>query len=241
MPIPTVKSIIQNRRYPPTGPEWEKTPLKTFLLRDLLTAPDSPLFLTTRFKMADIQSLKQALAVSPDNVPLLLMLGDAYLDQFSLEDARATYEAALRVDPANPVAKTHLAQLLDLDGRSSEAILRVEQVCSESPNFAPAWSLRARFYLNENRAREAREFYDRAVAIDPAMKNEELLKRIQGIPAHNGTVTGRPGLTTTRSSKRTILMTIPLMTTILRSNSIKNRTWIFAGSAVWKPSKRTFG
>ncbi len=179
MPIPTVKSIIQNRRYPPTGPEWEKTPLKTFLLRDLLTAPDSPLFLTTRFKMADIQSLKQALAVSPDNVPLLLMLGDAYLDQFSLEDARATYEAALRVDPANPVAKTHLAQLLDLDGRSSEAILRVEQVCSESPNFAPAWSLRARFYLNENRAREAREFYDRAVAIDPAMKNEELLKRIR--------------------------------------------------------------
>ena len=35
--------------------------------------------------MADIQSLKQALAVSPDNVPLLLMLGEAYLEQFSLE------------------------------------------------------------------------------------------------------------------------------------------------------------
>lgn len=34
--------------------------------------------------MADIESLKQALAVSPDNVPLLLLLGDAYLDQFHL-------------------------------------------------------------------------------------------------------------------------------------------------------------
>ena len=41
--------------------------------------------------MADIPSLKQALAVSPDNVPLLLMLGEAYLEQFSLDDAKSSY------------------------------------------------------------------------------------------------------------------------------------------------------
>ena len=69
--------------------------------------------------MADIQSLKQALAVSPDNVPLLLMLGEAYLEQFSLEEAKSSYESVLRVDPANPYARTQLVQLLDLDGRSS--------------------------------------------------------------------------------------------------------------------------
>nr|MBP6785825.1 tetratricopeptide repeat protein [Verrucomicrobiales bacterium] len=129
--------------------------------------------------MADINSLKQALAVSPDNVPLLLMLAEAYLDQFSLDEAKASYEAVLRVDPVNPYARTHLAQLLDLDGKSSEAILRLEQVCGDYPNFGPAWALRARFSLNENRAREAREFYEKAVALDPSMKNEELLKRIR--------------------------------------------------------------
>ena len=129
--------------------------------------------------MADIQSLKQALAVSPDNVPLLLMLGEAYLEQFSLEEAKSSYESVLRVDPANPYARTQLVQLLDLDGSSSEAILRLEQVCGEYPNFGPGWMLRARLTLNENRAREAREYYERGVALDPALKNDDLLKRIR--------------------------------------------------------------
>ena len=129
--------------------------------------------------MADIHSLRQALAVSPDNIPLLLMLGDAYLDQFSLDEARSSYEAVLRVDPANPYAKTHLVRLLDLEGRSSEAILRLEQVCREHPLFAPAWILRAKLSLNESRAKEAREFYERAISLDPVLKNDDLLKRIR--------------------------------------------------------------
>ena len=129
--------------------------------------------------MADIPSLKQALAFSPENVPLLLMLGEAYLEQFSLEEARETYEMALRVDPSNPHARVQMARLLDLDGRGSEAILRLEQVCAEYPNYAQAWVLRASFSLNEKRAREAREFYERAISLDPTVKNEELLKRIR--------------------------------------------------------------
>lgn len=129
--------------------------------------------------MADIDSLKQALAFSPDNVPLLLMLGEAYLDQFSLEEAKESYESALRVDPANAPARVQLARLLDLEGRGSEAILRLEQVCAESPGYAPAWLLRAAFSLNEGRAREAREFYERAAGLDPAAKNDELLRRIR--------------------------------------------------------------
>ncbi len=129
--------------------------------------------------MADIQSLRQALAESPDNVPLLLMLGDACLEQFSLDEAKEAYDAVVRIDPANPRARTHLAQLLDFGVRSSEAILRLEQVCGDHANYAPAWMLRARFSLNEGRAREAREFYDRAISIDSALRNDEFLKRIR--------------------------------------------------------------
>ncbi len=129
--------------------------------------------------MADIDSLKQALAFSPGNVPLLLMLGEAYLEQFSFGEARESYESALSVDPANPQARVQLARILDLEGRGSEAILRVEQVCADHPGYAPAWILMAAFSLNEGRASEAREHYERAVAIDPAAKNEELLRRIR--------------------------------------------------------------
>ena len=129
--------------------------------------------------MADIESLKQALAVSPENVPLLLMLGDAYLEQFNLDEARQTYEQVLAVDSGNPIARTQVAQLLELNGKTSEAILRLEQVCGENPNFAPAWLLRAKLALSEDQANEAREFYERAVQIDPAHVDTELLKRIR--------------------------------------------------------------
>ena len=199
--------------------------------------------------MADIQSLKQALAVSPDNVPLLLMLGEAYLEQFSLEEAKSSYESVLRVDPANPYARTQLVQLLDLDGRSSEAILRLEQVCGEYPNFGPGWMLRARLTLNENRAREAREYYERGVALDPALKNDDLLKRIRQAggqrvveeprdPSPQPTATARAGPTMIPSSKRTTSTTILLMTAKSRSSSIKSPTLISTGSAAWNQSKR---
>lgn len=129
--------------------------------------------------MADIESLKQALAFSPDNVPLLLLLGEACFEQFNLDEAKDAYESALKLDPSNPQARVQIARLLDLEGRGSEAILRLEQVCAEAPGYAPAWMLRAAFALNENRAKEAREFYERGLALDPSAKNEDLLKRIR--------------------------------------------------------------
>lgn len=129
--------------------------------------------------MADIQSLKEALSVSPNNLPLLLMLGDAYLEELEFDQARQIYESALEVDPGNPVARTQIAQLLELDGRSSEAILRLDQVVGEHPDFAPAWMMRAKLALTENNGREARECYEKAVSIEPALQNEDLLKRIR--------------------------------------------------------------
>ncbi len=129
--------------------------------------------------MADITALQQALSVSPDNVPILLMLGDAYMEQFSLAEARETYDRALQVEPSNPLAKTQIAQLLELDGRSSEAILRLEQLCSESPNHAPAWLLRCKLILGEGNADAARECYNKAIEIDPNLSDHELLKRVR--------------------------------------------------------------
>ena len=129
--------------------------------------------------MADIESLKQALAVSPDNIPLLLMLGKAHMDEFQLGEAREVFDHLLSVEPDNAEAKTCIARLLDVGGKSSEAIVRIEQVCTETPDFAPAWILRATFSLNEGEAMLAREFYDRGVSIDSNEQDSELLKRIE--------------------------------------------------------------
>jgi transitional endoplasmic reticulum ATPase len=129
--------------------------------------------------MPDIESLKTALAVSPDNVPLLLMLAHAQMETFALDDARATLERVIVQDPNHPEARTAIAQVLDLNGHGSEAILRIEQVCGEAPDYAPAWMLRAKLSLNEGSAGEAREHYQRAVTGDPSLADPELLKRIR--------------------------------------------------------------
>jgi len=136
--------------------------------------------------VSDIESLKAALSVSPENVPLLLMLARAQMESFSLDGARTTYDRVIVQEPNHPEACTGIAQILDLNGKSSEAILRLEQVCSQSPDYAPAWMLRAKLSLNENNASEARQFYDHAVGRDPGLADKDLLKRIRQAGGRSG-------------------------------------------------------
>lgn len=166
-------------------------PIRAESASRLLPRLSSLLFWAAPFlPMADIQSLKQALAVSPDNLPLLLMLGQAHMEEFQFDEAKEVFENALRVEPGNPVARTQLAELLEFEGRSSEAIIRLEQVCAEHPHYGPAWILRAKLALNEKDARAAREFYEKAVSVDPELGDESLLKRIR--EAGGRTPPGRP-------------------------------------------------
>ncbi len=129
--------------------------------------------------MADIESLKQALAVSPNNTPLILMLAGAYLDQFSLDEARGAFEQALSIEPNNPDAKVGIARILELNGKSSEAIIRLEQLCEEVPEHAPAWFLRSKLALTEDNGPDARKYYEQAISIDVALVDEDLLLRIK--------------------------------------------------------------
>ncbi len=129
--------------------------------------------------MADINTLRQALAVSPENVPLILLLGGAYLESFHFAEAREQYDRALALAPQNIEARVGIAQILELEGRSSEAMIRLEQVCREKPDHAPAWKLRAKIALSEGDATSARDCYERSVAINPEMLDDHLLKRIE--------------------------------------------------------------
>ena len=129
--------------------------------------------------MADIETLKQALAVSPENVPLIVMLGGAYLEDFHFSEAREQYDRALALDADNVEARLGIVQLLDLEGKSSEAILRLEQICREQPEHAIAWKLRSKLAMKEGDAVDARKFYDRAVSLNAELSDDTLLKRIE--------------------------------------------------------------
>ncbi len=123
---------------------------------------------------SQLDPLRQALAVSPDNAPLLLVYAQACLDEWSLDDARVAFEKVLTVNPASPEAKLGIAQVLHLAGKGSEAAVRLEALLAEHPRFARAHVLLARLLLLEGNAEAGREHYDSALKIEPMSKDAAL-------------------------------------------------------------------
>jgi AAA+ superfamily predicted ATPase len=126
----------------------------------------------------DLEALKMALAASPDNVPLLLLVAKAHEDCFELANARVCLDRVVALQPGHAEALLGIARLMDLAGEGSEAVVRLDALCAMKPDFAAAWLLRARIALDENEAGPARGFYDRAVALDRSVADDELLNAI---------------------------------------------------------------
>src|SRR6516164_7018980 len=99
--------------------------------------------------MLTIESLRKALDLSPDNIPLRLLYAQACLDENALEEGRSSYRRILEKEPGNHEAKLGLARLAQLSGNVSEAIVRTEALTEEAPAFAAAWIFRARLALGE--------------------------------------------------------------------------------------------
>ncbi|MDA1044706.1 MAG: tetratricopeptide repeat protein, partial [Verrucomicrobia bacterium] len=128
--------------------------------------------------MSDLDALKLALAASPENVHLRLLLAKAYIGEFQLEDARDQYLDALKLDSNSIDARLGLINVINMLGKTSEAIVRLDDLVRDAPNHAPAWIMRAHLALQEGDAQEAHGFYTRAVEISPAQADAALLKRI---------------------------------------------------------------
>jgi SpoVK/Ycf46/Vps4 family AAA+-type ATPase len=126
----------------------------------------------------DIESLKAALAASPENVPLLLLIGRTYEDQFELADARQSYQRVLEIEAENAEAQVRIASLLDLDGRTSEAVIRLESLISREADQASVHLLLARLLLKEGDAKLARKHYDNAVQLESHLANDDLFTKI---------------------------------------------------------------
>ncbi|MCE9519214.1 MAG: tetratricopeptide repeat protein, partial [Verrucomicrobia bacterium] len=66
--------------------------------------------------MSRLESLRDALAQSPDNVALLLLFGHACLDEIRLDEAHETFSRILTLDPDHLDAQLGLARVLVLQG-----------------------------------------------------------------------------------------------------------------------------
>ncbi len=130
-----------------------------------------------------LESLRQALSVSPQNIPLLLLFGQACLDEWSLPEGRDAFEKVLRIDAANAQARLGIARILHLEGKTSEAVVRLEAFLKDQPEYAPAHLLLSRFLLGDRSPEEARKHYEEALRLDPTSKDAAMERDLYPKPA----------------------------------------------------------
>jgi AAA+ superfamily predicted ATPase len=123
---------------------------------------------------AKLDALREALALSPKNAPLLLVFAQACMDEWSLDEARVAFEQLLALDPANVDAKLGIARVLHLAGRTSEAAVRIEALLDAHPDCASAHVLFAGVEVIDGYRDSARTHYERALALDPMAKDAGL-------------------------------------------------------------------
>src|ERR1700733_8310782 len=126
-----------------------------------------------------LDSLREALAVSPENIPLLLLFGRACSDELSFEEARAAFDRILQTEPAHVEAMLGIARLLYLSGNTSEAVVRAEALAKADPGFAEAWMLLSRLAVAEGERTLAVQYYQQAIKLNPSLNDPAIERDIQ--------------------------------------------------------------
>jgi transitional endoplasmic reticulum ATPase len=125
---------------------------------------------------SNLDALRQAVSFSPDNVPLLLLLGEACLDQFHFDEAKQHFQTVLTRDADNIAAQLGLARAAYQQGNLSEAVLRTEAIIGRAPGNASGWRLLSRLAFIEGHVEQARDHYAKARQLEPGVRDEGLEK-----------------------------------------------------------------
>ena len=115
-----------------------------------------------------IARLERASADQPDDVALLLELGDAYFLGQHYQQAARAFHTALQIDPGNPTATVRLAMVWHADGDSKRAAKAVKAVLDAAPRNQEAHYSMAIIYFSADRIEEAKGEWVSAAKLDPS-------------------------------------------------------------------------
>lgn len=125
-----------------------------------------------------VSTLKQAVEVSPDNVPLRIHLADTLHGLSRYEEAQKEYTTALALAPDDDQVKVGLAGTFFQLGKMMQALVIVEDLLAKQDAIPKAFLLHARIMLNEGNVEHAVRAYKRAIELDPSLKDESLSERL---------------------------------------------------------------
>lgn len=125
-----------------------------------------------------ISPLKEAVRVSPNNIPLRQHFAETLLSQGRAPEAEKEFREALGMAPNSAPLKLGLARAFMVQKKNSHALALLEDVVKQTDAPGRAYILHARLLLDQGEAQLAVYQYRRGVEIEPTAGDEALAKRL---------------------------------------------------------------
>lgn len=126
----------------------------------------------------DLDPLREALRLSPENAPLRLHLAQQLLARARADEAEGLLKEGLRLAPASEAIKLALAEAYHRAGKTSPAFVVIEDLIRTAKQPAPAYLLHARLLLAAGEAERAVREYRKAVDADPEAGDPALARQL---------------------------------------------------------------
>ncbi len=125
-----------------------------------------------------LQALRDALVVSPDNLPLRRHLAKSLVQMGRYEEAESNFRQALAQEPDNSECLLGLAEVYLYQNKNSAALVVVEQLLRKNDIPAAVHILHARLLVRAGNERLAAEAYREALEIDGQARDPELSEQL---------------------------------------------------------------
>jgi len=136
--------------------------------------------MTMTYNAEVIRALQAAVAATPSSAPLHKHLADMQLANGDYVEAAKSYRRALDITPDDDSIKTALAEAYFRQHKVDVALVILEELLRGPQPSAPALLLAARAYLAAGEQATAARVYERAIAADPALADDDLARRLTG-------------------------------------------------------------
>jgi transitional endoplasmic reticulum ATPase len=140
--------------------------------------------------MSQLDSLREAVRVSPDNIPLLCLFAETCLNEFHADEAVEAFQQALIHDGKHAEARIGLARALHQTGKTSEAVVRLEAFLQEFPENSQGWLHLSRFLMAEGQRDDAKVCYEKSLKL-PGGRQDSALEQELYLRDQNGPSKGR--------------------------------------------------
>jgi ATP-dependent 26S proteasome regulatory subunit len=125
-----------------------------------------------------LDALRQAVAVSPDNLPLRRLLAESLMSTGHYDEAEAEFRQALAREPDDIDLKFGLAQAFSQQGKTTYALLVLEEVVKLPKAPGRVFVYLSRLLARSGQIAEAVGQYKRGVEVDPHAADAELAAQL---------------------------------------------------------------